>query len=259
MSKVGIPVSGFMAVLATAGFAIGLAFQGTLSNFSAGILLLVFRPFKVGDSVIVSNNVMGEVNEIDIFTTTLDTPDNRRLIIPNSSIASCTIENMSFHRHRRVDLTVGVEYSASVERTRQALIECVESLGPSMVAGEDRGYQVILKHLGPSSVDWMLRVWVMRQDYHAVKERLIQKVKQTLHQYQIGIPFPQMHLHMSPAAAAAIEATQSAEKVTASRSLADPVSPITMPQLHPPQSPSRIRPRARSGEQSSQPGLPPNS
>ncbi len=117
LSKLGAPLGGLAAMLAAAGFAIGLAFQGTLSNFAAGVLMLVFRPFKVGD-MINAGGVMGKVNEIDLFTTTLDTPDNRRIVVPNSGIAGGTIENVTFHPHRRVEVLVGVSYSADLDQTR---------------------------------------------------------------------------------------------------------------------------------------------
>ena len=160
----GIQVSGVMAVLATAGFAVGLAFQGTLSNFSAGILLLVFRPFKVGDMVNVAG-VTGKVNEIDIFTTTLDTPDNRRLFLSNCSITGSTIENLSYHPHRRVEVLVGVEYGASLDRTRAALTQCVELMSPWIIHGEGRGYQILLSNLGPHAVEWTVRIWVARRTF----------------------------------------------------------------------------------------------
>ncbi len=147
-----VPVAGAMAVITAAGFAIGLAFQGTLSNFASGILLLVFRPFKVGDMVI-AGGVTGKINEIDLFTTTFDTPDNRRLIVPNSAISGGTIENMTYHAHRRVDVTVGVAYAASLDSTRAALDRAATNLSDLMIPGEGRGYQVLLGQLAASSVD----------------------------------------------------------------------------------------------------------
>lgn len=187
LPKLGIQVSGIMAILATAGFAIGLAFQGTLSNFSAGILLLVFRPFKVGDSVVVAG-VSGKVNEIEIFTTTLDTSDNRRLILPNSSIAGTTIENISFHAHRRVDVNVWVEYASSLDATRQALTECVQLMSAWIVPGEGRGYQIMLNNLGTHAVEWSIRIWVDRDCFAAAREALIGNVKVVFDRYHIGIP-----------------------------------------------------------------------
>lgn len=188
-------VTSFAAVIAAAGFAIGLAFQGTLSNFSSGILLLVFRPFKVGD-MINAAGVMGTVNEIDLFTTTLDTPDNRRLIVPNSSIAGATIENVTYHKHRRVDVAVGVAYAANIEVTRQVLTACAESLGDKVVSGEGRGYQILLTNLGAHAVEWTVRVWANSADFFVVKEALTSEIKRQLDAHGLEIPFPQMQLHV---------------------------------------------------------------
>ncbi|MCC6509429.1 MAG: mechanosensitive ion channel family protein, partial [Pirellulaceae bacterium] len=193
----GVPVAGAMAILTAAGFAIGLAFQGTLSNFASGVLLLVFRPFKVGDMVIAAG-VTGKINEIDLFTTTFDTPDNRRLIVPNSAVAGGTIENMTYHAHRRVDVTVGVAYAASLDATRAALTAAALGMSDLMIQGEKRGYQVLLGQLGPSSVDWTVRFWAATENVFLVRERLTQAIKQQLTEAGIEIPFPQMQLHISP-------------------------------------------------------------
>ena len=120
LGKFGLEVTSFAAILAAAGFAIGMAFQGTLGNFAAGIMLLVFRPFKVGD-VINAAGITAKVNEIDLFTTTFDTPDNRRIIVPNSAITASTIENVSHHSERRVDVHVGCDYAADLRQTREVL------------------------------------------------------------------------------------------------------------------------------------------
>lgn len=192
----GIPSTSFAAVMAATGFAIGLAFQGTLSNFASGVLLLVFRPFKVGD-VVNAASVTGKVDAIDLFTTTFDTPDNRRLIIPNSAIASGTIENISFHDHRRIEVLVGVGYGASLSKTRQVLSSCAEALSDMMVPGDDRGYQVVLASLGASSVDWKVRFWAKKEDFFAVQEALTSEIKTQLDEFGIDIPYPQMELHMS--------------------------------------------------------------
>lgn len=195
LSKIGAPVGGLAALVAAAGFAVGLAFQGTLSNFASGVLLLVFRPFKVGD-VVNAGGITGKVNEIDLFTVTLDTPDNRRIIVPNSSISGGTIENISFHKHRRVEVLVGVEYSASIDDTRRVLTEAAEAMRPSLIDGPSRGYAVILDNLGASSVDWKVRFWTNSSDFFAVKEQLTGQIKQRLDQAEIGIPFPQMDIHV---------------------------------------------------------------
>ncbi|GAB5403040.1 MAG: mechanosensitive ion channel family protein [Aureliella sp.] len=196
LQTVGVSITSFAAILAAAGFAIGLAFQGTLSNFASGILLLVFRPFKVGD-VVNAAGVTGKVNEIDLFTTTFDTPDNRRLIVPNSAIAGATIENVSHHEHRRVDVVVGVGYAASLDETRDALSKAAEAMGDKIVQGSGRGYQIVLGELGASSVDWTVRVWVKSADFWGVKERLTGEVKNQLDARGLDIPFPQMQIHVS--------------------------------------------------------------
>ena len=196
LSVAGISVAGAATILAAAGFAIGLAFQGTLSNFSSGILLLVFRPFKVGDNVVVSG-VTGKVNEIDLFTTTIDTADNRRLILPNSSIAGTTIENITFHNHRRVDVLVGVAYKADIDKTRAVLQDAVESLNELLEPGDDRGYKILLTNLGASSVDWTVRFWTNKATYWDVREQLLVRIKQRLDASGIQIPFPQMQLHFT--------------------------------------------------------------
>lgn len=195
LSKLGAPLGGLAAMLAAAGFAVGLAFQGTLSNFASGVLMLVFRPFKVGD-VVTAAGVTGKVNEIDLFTTTLDTPDNRRIIVPNSSIAGGTIENMSHHKHRRVEVLVGVEYSADLQTTRAALTQAVENLSEHMIHGEGRGSAVVLAGLGDSAVEWKIRMWVAGSNFWPVNEMLIGEVKTQLDLVDIGIPFPQMDIHV---------------------------------------------------------------
>lgn len=195
MGKFGLQVTSFAAILAAAGFAIGMAFQGTLGNFAAGIMLLVFRPFKVGD-VINAAGITAKVNEIDLFTTTFDTPDNRRIIIPNSAIAAGTIENISHHTERRVDVQVGCDYSADLRQTREVLQAAAESLQSNMVIGEGRGCQVVLGTLGDSCVNWTVRFWTRAENYWPVKEALTEAVKNHLDAADIGIPFPQMDIHI---------------------------------------------------------------
>lgn len=198
LSTVGIEVASFAAILAAAGFAVGMAFQGTLGNFASGIMLLVFRPFKVGD-VVNAAGVTAKINEIDLFTTTMDTPDNRRIIVPNSAIASGTIENLSHHAERRVDVSVGTDYSADLRQTRQVLERAAEALQSNMVAGEGRGYQVVLGTLGDSCVNWTVRFWTQAENYWPMTEALTESVKNHLDDAGIGIPFPQLDIHVPDA------------------------------------------------------------
>ncbi|MEM9913428.1 MAG: mechanosensitive ion channel domain-containing protein [Planctomycetota bacterium] len=194
LGRVGVEVTAFAAILAAAGFAVGMALSGTLSNFAAGVMLLIFRPFKVGD-VVSAAGVTAKVNEIELFTTTFDTPDNRRIIVPNSSIFGGTIENISHHPERRVDVAVGCDYSASLDQTREVLTAAIESV-EGRIDGDGRGYQVFLAELGASSVDWAVRVWFSAADYWAKKEELTRAVKMHLDEAGIGIPFPQMDVHV---------------------------------------------------------------
>ncbi|MFN3167796.1 MAG: mechanosensitive ion channel family protein [Phycisphaeraceae bacterium] len=195
LSKFGIEVTSFAAILAAAGFAIGMAMSGTLGNFAAGAMLLIFRPFKVGD-VVNAAGITAKVNAIELFTTTFDTPDNRRIIVPNSAIYGGTIENITFHPERRCDVNVGCDYSADLDKTREVLTKAAESLDELMVKGEGRGFQVFLIDLGDSSVNWVVRFWTTGADFWTAKEKLTRAVKQHLDEAGIGIPFPQMDVHL---------------------------------------------------------------
>lgn len=192
LGYLGVSVAPFAAIIAAAGFAIGLAFQGTLGNFSAGVMLLVFRPFKVGD-VINAAGVTAKVNEIELFTTTLDSPDNRRFIVPNGALFGSTIENISHHPTRRVDVTVGTEYSADLDKAREVLLDAAKSVEGVLADPEPA---IVLVELGGSSINWAVRVWANSADFFAVKDALTRMVKIKLDEADIGIPFPQMDVHL---------------------------------------------------------------
>ncbi|MEM6365241.1 MAG: mechanosensitive ion channel domain-containing protein [Planctomycetota bacterium] len=195
LSKLGAPLGGLAAMLAAAGFAVGLAFQGTLSNFASGVLMLVFRPFKVGDFISAAG-VSGTVNEIDLFTTTLDTPDNRRIIVPNSSISGDTIENITHHAHRRIEVPVGVDYDADLQTTRAALQTAINQLAEHIIPGDNRGSAVVLAGLGDSAVNWKVRMWVNASEYWPMLEALTGEIKTQLDEAELGIPYPQMDVHV---------------------------------------------------------------
>ncbi|MEQ8317403.1 MAG: mechanosensitive ion channel family protein [Phycisphaerales bacterium] len=188
----GVEATSFAAVLAALGFAIGLALSGTLGNVAAGVMLLVFRPYRVGD-VINVNGVTAKVDEIELFTTTFDTPDKRRIIMPNSSIFGNTIENVSHHATRRVDVSVGTAYDADIDKARETLLEAARNVEGRLPEEEPVVY---LGGLGDSTIDWSVRVWVNSADYWAVKERLTRDVKYALDKADIGIPFPQRDVHV---------------------------------------------------------------
>ena len=157
LSYFGVETTSFAAVIGAAGLAVGLAFQGTLSNFAAGAMLLVFRPFKVGD-VVNTAGFVGKVNEIAIFTAEIDTFDGRRIIIPNSMIFSGVIENITYHPRRRADVDVGVSYAADIDETRRILEKALESVDLIL---DDPEPAVVLLGLGGSSVDWSVRGWAL--------------------------------------------------------------------------------------------------
>lgn len=188
----GVQATSFAAVLAAVGFAIGMALSGTLSNVAAGVMLLIFRPFRVGD-VVNAAGVVGVVDEIDLFTTTFDTFDKRRIIVPNGKIFGDTIENVTHHNVRRMEVGVGTEYRADVDRTRAVLEKVVASVEGGL---QDPAPQVFLDGLGASSVDWKLRVWAEGAVFWDVRQRLVRDTKKALDEAGIGIPFPQRDVHI---------------------------------------------------------------
>ncbi len=188
----GIDTTSFAAVIGAAGLAIGLAFQGTLANFAAGIMLLVFRPFKVDDLVEVGG-VTGVVQEIELFTTELTTPHNEKLIMPNSAIFGSTIKNYTHHGSRRIDVDVGCDYSADIDETREVLEKAVSELEHAL---DDPAPSIFLKGLGGSSVDWVVRAHCKNEVYWDLHQELVRNTKYALDEAGIGIPFPQMDVHL---------------------------------------------------------------
>jgi len=196
--KAGVDIAAFAAILAAAGFAIGMALQGTLGNFAAGVMLLLFRPFKVDDYIEVADT-QGTVEEIDLFTTRLNTLDNRHVIIPNGEIFGAKLENYTRNSVRRVDVNVGAAYSADLDLTRTALNKAVNRVVAEMTQDGKISQpmpEVYLKELGASSVDWQLRVWCHPGEYWGVREKLTAAAKNELDAAKIGIPFPQMDVHV---------------------------------------------------------------
>ncbi|TNF23580.1 MAG: mechanosensitive ion channel [Deltaproteobacteria bacterium] len=192
LSIFGIETTSVAAVLGAAAFAVGLALQGSLANFAAGVMLIVFRPFKVGDLVSAGGEV-GVVDVLGLFTTTLDTPDNRRIIVPNSAIFGGNIVNMTHHPRRRVDISVGVDYAADLDQTRKVLEGVIANV-PSRVP--DAPHQIFLSALGGSSVDWEVRIWTKPADYWTCWQETTAATKKALDAAGISIPFPQMDVHL---------------------------------------------------------------
>jgi small conductance mechanosensitive channel len=192
LSVFGVQTTSFAAVIGASALAIGLAFQGTLANFAAGAMLLIFRPFKVGD-VVESNGELGIVDEIDIFNTSMDTFDNRRVILPNGSVFGSTIINYSHHPKRRADVNVGTAYDADLDRVRDVLQRAAESVEGRV---EDPEPAVVLNELGDSSVQWQVRVWAPTPDWLTVRQATVRAVKQHLDEAGVPIPFPQRDVHL---------------------------------------------------------------
>jgi small conductance mechanosensitive channel len=192
LGQLGIQTTSFIAILGAAGLAIGLALQGSLSNFAAGFLMILFRPFKVGD-FIEGAGVAGVVEEISIFTTTMKTGDNKTIIIPNSSLSGGNIINYSTKETRRVDLTVGVSYEADLSHVKAVLEE--------LVAAEERvlkdpEHLIAVAELADNSVNLVVRMWVKSEDYWGVMFAMTEAVKNRFDKEKIGIPYPQRDVHL---------------------------------------------------------------
>jgi small conductance mechanosensitive channel len=192
LETVGVETASFVAVLAAASFAVGLALQGTLANFAAGIMLLIFRPFSVGDYVEIAGET-GFVRDIQLFFTRLTTRENRLVIIPNGDIFGATIENIFAHDEIRVDCDVGTDYPADIDETREVLLEAARSVEDRL---EEKGEQAALVELGGSSINWQVRIWATPDNYFRLKQELTRQVKYHLDEAGIGIPYPQMDVHL---------------------------------------------------------------
>ena len=192
LGQLGIQTTSFIAVLGAAGLAIGLALQGSLSNFAAGFMLVAFRPFKVGD-FIEGAGIAGSVEEIQIFSTKLRTPDNKIIIVPNGKIFDDSITNYSAEATRRVDLVAGVSYEADLAHVKSVLEE--------IVAAEDRvlkdpAHTIAVSELADNSVNLVVRVWVNTADYWGVHFALTEEIKNRFDAEGIGIPYPQRDVHV---------------------------------------------------------------
>jgi small conductance mechanosensitive channel len=186
LSCLGVDTTSLTAVLAAAGFAIGMALQGTLGNFASGTLLVFFKPFRVGDFIDVGG-VSGNVVEIQIFNTILKTPDNVRIIVPNSTLTGGTIRNLSAEPQRRIDLVIGTSYHDDLRAVRQFLESVVRSDNRILAEPEPL---VAVSELGDSSVNFVVRPWVLTSNFHAVKFHLIEQIKLGFDERGFTIPFP---------------------------------------------------------------------
>jgi small conductance mechanosensitive channel len=191
-SMLGIETTSFVAMIGAAGLAVGLALQGALGNFAGGVLILVLKPFKIGDFVELQG-YLGTVKEINIFTTTLTTPQNRKVIIPNGPISNGSLTNYSSMEKARVDLVVGVSYDSDIKQTKELLMHILKN--DSRVL-EDPAPLVVVAELADSSVNFNVRPWVKTEDYWAVYFDVLENVKIELDKAGIEIPFPQRDVHI---------------------------------------------------------------
>lgn len=192
MGMIGIQMTSFIAVLGAAGLAIGMALSGTLQNFAGGVMILIFKPFKVGD-FIEAEGYMGTVISISIFTTILNTPDKKRIIIPNASLANNSLTNYSAEPQRRVDWTFGIAYGDDVENFRKAINKFLDE--DERILKEPERF-IGLSELADSSVNFAVRAWVNSEDYWGVFFDMNEKVYKQFSDYQLNIPFPQMDIHI---------------------------------------------------------------
>ncbi len=190
--QLGINTTSFLTIVGAAGLAVGLALKDSLSNFASGVMLILFRPFKVGDYVTIAG-VSGTVQRIDIFNTILHTVDNQKLIVPNSGVTGDIITNVTANNTRRIDLVIGISYSDDIPKAKQVLEDIIKS--------EERVLEIpkptiAVSELADSSVNLVVRPWVKTSDYWDVYFALTEKIKLTFDEKGVSFPFPQQDVHL---------------------------------------------------------------
>jgi small conductance mechanosensitive channel len=195
INQIGVQTTSLIAILGAAGLAVGLAMQGSLANFAAGVLIVIFRPYKVGDFVEAAG-VGGSVLQVQILTTILKTADNKQIVVPNAQIMGSIITNYSANPTRRVDLVVGISYDDDIDKARDTIKGLVDSDQRIL---KDPACVVAVSELGDSSVDFVVRPWVNTADYWAVKFDLTEAIKKRFDEEGLSFPYPQrdVHLHQS--------------------------------------------------------------
>ncbi len=192
VQMVGVEMTSFVAILAAAGFAIGMALSGTLQNFAGGVMILIFKPFKVGD-VIDAQGHVGGVKEIQIFNTILKTPDNKTIIIPNGPLSTGSMVNYSTEETRRVDFTFGIGYDDDIDKAKETLM--------ALIKADERIFTdpapfIAVSELADSSVNFAVRVWAKSSDYWGIFFDMNENVKKEFDKQKISIPYPQTDVHL---------------------------------------------------------------
>ena len=192
IQMVGVEATSFVAVLGAAGLAVGMALSGTLQNFAGGVIILLLKPFKVGDWI-DAQGYSGTVNEIQIFATILKTPDNKTVIIPNGALSTGAMVNFSTEPRRRVDMAFGIGYDDDIDKAKSLLQKIIDEDSRIL---KDPAPAILLKELADSSVNFAVRVWAEAGDYWGIYFDFQEKVKKTFDAEGVGIPFPQMDVHV---------------------------------------------------------------
>ena len=189
----GVDAASVVALLGSAGVAIGLAVQGSLSNLAGGVLILILKPFLVGDYIIDEGGKEGTVTEIQLFYTKLLTPDNRTVVLPNGTLANGSLVNITTDKYRRCDISVGISYGSDIRVAREALMDLLS--GDSAVL-KDREMRVVVDSLGDSAIQLIIRCWFTNEEYWDGRYRLTEGVKYALDRAGIQIPYPQLDVHV---------------------------------------------------------------
>jgi small conductance mechanosensitive channel len=192
VGQLGVETTSLIAIVGSMGLAIGLAIKDNISNFSSGVMLILFRPFTLGDYVQIAG-VAGTVEKITLSTTLLKTPDNQKIIVPNAQIMGTVITNVTGNPTRRIDLTVGIGYGDDMKKAKDVL-ENVLATQPGLL--QEPAWTVAVANLGESSVDLVVRPWVRTEDYWNVRFELTERIKNALDENNISIPFPQRDVHL---------------------------------------------------------------
>ena len=192
LEQLGIETTSFLAILGAAGLAIGLALKDSLSNFASGVMIILFRPYKIGD-VINAAGVTGKVKEIHLFNTEFTTPDNQKILVPNGAITAGSITNINAHDTRRVDLVIGIGYDDDIKKAKNLLHDIVNDNEKVL---KDPAVTIAVSELADSSVNFIVRPWVQTADYWDVKFNLTETIKHRFDEEGISIPYPQSDVHL---------------------------------------------------------------
>lgn len=190
--QIGVQTTSLIAIVGAAGLAIGLSLQGSLANFAAGVLIVMFRPYRVGDFVEAAG-ISGTVVQVQILTTVLKTGDNKQIVVPNGQIMGSIITNYSANDTRRVDLTIGVSYDDDIDKVRSTLQDLIDA---DERVFKDPAPLIAVSELADSSVNFTVRIWVNSSDYSAVKYGLTEAIKKRFDKEGISFPYPQRDVHL---------------------------------------------------------------